>query len=482
MKSRSIKLYFVIFMVCIVTALAIIPAGAYDIDWYVEMFDGTTKHSRGASTVGNVVGTSSPETYSMEIDNSDPVLFEQNKIYTFDVILYFKYPHSNTFSGLMQNCVNYLSTYGFTTEWYINYVFNTSNITATYHDGTGKVHDFVLGGTGTGDQQFYVSQDECVVAYNDTVYNGSQSDLLHFYSGMYLQIQQKIHFQFSTPDVMNSLELYWDLYNFGTTASSQTSNYYADFGLSDMTVLDNGLNQVQINILGSIANVSSQVTALQSTMDQLLEQNDYYLDLMTADWDQALNEFESYDDSITGILPQLYIYLWNIEDSTYTILMDVRSIKSSTSVISSNTTTLVNLLNNRNNNFWKWLDSNFSTIHNDLIETNDYLDQIVTEFGVNDNVTKGHMMEVSSQIASNEESLTTITDTFVTVDEDTYSTVANYLDTLTYMSGDYLNAGWDIFNVTFSGFNFTIGTLGILSAFVLYALVIKIWGQLFFDE
>lgn len=470
----------------------IITSFAYESTWYLGFNDGATVTLEGNHKLAHYHNNSGIESFTWQLDNGDPYIFTNGMMYTFDVVLFVMFPKIDYFSSTStyRSAINDLVTNGFSTSWYSHYVFDTTNIEAIYSDGSGQFHNFSLGGIDVNsDYQYYVSSDECRVAYHGIVYNGTIDDMLtRDINAERLCIQQKVHFQFTTRDIIKDIGLYWYFYNFGNSSTVDTlTEWGGDFGVSDMVVMDNSVAQAEVNILASLSNVSSQVSALQSSMDTLLEQTDFYLDLLTADWDTARMWNEPYYDDVEGILPQIYLYLWDLYDTTEGIYSRINTtnnrLNTINTTISTQTTTLSNIFNNsRSSNFWTWLDSNFDTINQDIITTNDYLADICESAGLNDTETQNNITTVSETLKSSENSLTTLTSSFVTVDSSTYSTVTNFLDDLTFMDGDNLNATWSIFNTSFNLFNFGIGGIGILTCFVLYKLITKIWGQLFFDE
>lgn len=479
LKSKF-KFIFAIILVITLSCGTVITSLAYDTSWWLQTSDGVTHEGTGNNTDKRFFSQYSPTLYTFYVDNSDPAIFKGGYMYTFDVVLGVLYPSENV-SVPLTTCINDLVTNGFTTEWYINYVFDTNNIHVDYMDGSGQYHDFVLGtdGGSTSDQMFYVSSDECVVIYGSTAYHGSLSDSININTNNRLYIQQKVHLQFTTPDTIKELQVDWNLHNFGDWSSGYQEGFNGLFDVSALVGMDNSVAQAEVNILASIANVSNQISALASDLSTLMQQMDYYYDLLTKGWELTPDiEFPE-----LGILPNMYQMLYYIEDDTYSINTNVRSIKSTTANINSTTQIIQHLLDTRTNNFWKWLDEDFNLIHSDLITTNDYLNQIIEYVGANDEDTQSKIENISVELGSTEDSIINATNSYY--DDDSYNTVLSCLDEFDsiFLSQSTLNGATFAFHDGLSFMSFTLsGMFGVIACFVFYKLMVKLWGMLYFDE
>lgn len=479
LKSK-LKLIFAISLVIALCCGSVITSLAYSTNWWLQTSDGVVHEGVGNLSNKSFVSSYYPSQYTLFIDNAEPAIFKAGYMYTFDVVLGILYPNESVSSSL-QSCINDLVTNGFTTEWYINYVFDTTNIHVDYKDGSGQYHDFVLGKEGgeTSDQMFYVSSDECVVIYNSTAYKGNLSDSINENTNNRLYIQQKVHFQFTTPDTIQEFQVDWYLHNFGDWTSSSSEGFNGLFDVSALVGMDNSVAQAEVNILASISNVSNQISALASDISTLLQQVDYYYDLLTNGWNLTPDiEFPD-----LGILPNIYHQLFNIEDNTYYTLMAVNSIKNNTANIKTTTQTIQHLLDTRTNNFWKWLDENFNTIHSDLISTNDYLNEIVEFIGANDTDTQTKIENISVELGSSEDSIINATSDYFNTDNfTTAQLVAEEFDSI-FITESNLFASTKVLGDGINFMNFTLtGLFGVFSCFIFYKLMIKLWGMLYFDE
>lgn len=479
LKSKF-KFIFAIAIVITLCCGSVITSLAYSTNWWLQTSDGVTHEGTGNEVDKRFVSQYSPSLYTFFVDNSDPAVFKGGYMYTFDVVLGILYPIESV-SVPLQSCINDLVTNGFTTQWYINYVFDTHNIHVDYKDGSGQYHDFTLGidGGATTNQMFYVSSDECVVIYNEIAYKGSKNDAINVSTNGRLYIQQKVHLQFSTPDTIQELQVDWNLHNFGDWSTGQQEGFNGLFDVSALVGMDNSVAQAEVNILASLDNVSSQISSLASDITTLLQQMDYYFDMLTKGWDTTPDiEFPD-----LGILPNMYHQLYYIADDTMFISQAVRSIKSTTSNIYSTSQIIQHLLDNRSNNFWKWLDEDFNTIHSDLVTTNDYLNQIVEYIGANDTETQSKIEQIQVELGSSEDSIISSTDGYF--DETSYNTVSTWLDEFdsVFLSQNTLNGSTLAFKDGLTFMNFTLtGLFGVISCFVFYKLMIKLWGMLYFDE
>lgn len=478
-KSKF-KFIFAIALVITLCCGSVITSLAYSTNWWLQTSDGVTHEGTGNEVDKRFFSQYSPSLYTFFVDNSDPAVFKGGYMYTFDVVLGILYPIESV-SVPLQTCINDLVTNGFTTQWYINYVFDTNNIHVDYKDGSGQYHDFTLGidGGDTSNQMYYVSSDECVVIYNSTAYKGSLNDAINVNTNNRLYIQQKVHLQFTTPDTIQELQVDWNLHNFGDWSSGQQEGFNGLFDVSALVGMDNSVAQAEVNILASLDNVSNQITALSSNISTLLQQMDYYFDMLTKGWaDTPDIEFPD-----LGILPNMYHQLYYISDDTTLINLNVRSIKSVTANINSTTQIIQHLLDNRSNNFWKWLDEDFNRIHTDLITTNDYLNQIVEFIGANDTETQTKIEQIQVELGSTENSIISSTDSYF--DDTSYNTVSTWLDEFdsVFLSQNTLNGATLAFKDGLTFMNFTLtGLFGVISCFVFYKLMIKLWGMLYFDE
>lgn len=474
------KIIFAIAIVITLCCGSVITSLAYSTNWWLQTSDGVTHEGTGNEIDKRFFSQYSPSLYTFFVDNSDPAVFKGGYMYTFDVVLGILYP-SESVSVPLQSCINDLVTNGFTTQWYINYVFDTHNIHVDYKDGSGQYHDFTLGidGGEKTNQMYYVSSDECVVIYNETTYKGSKNESINVNTNGRLYIQQKVHLQFTTPDTIKELQIDWQLHNFGDWTSGNNEGFNGLFDVSALVGMDNSVAQAEVNILASLDNVSNQITALSSNISTLLQQMDYYFDMLTKGWANTPDiEFPD-----LGILPNMYHQLYYIADDTAFISTTVRSIKSTTANINSTTQIIQHLLDNRTNNFWKWLDEDFNLIHTDLITTNDYLNKIVDYIGVNDTNTQSKIEQIQTELGSSEDSIITLTSDMV--HDESFTNVLGFLEDFdnVFLSESTLVGATYAFKDGLTFMSFIIpGLFGVISCFVFYKLLVKLWGMLYFDE
>lgn len=386
-RKWAYKFIFIPFTIILLISSSVFPSLAYDA--YCNFYYNGTVSEHQVNENEMFRFTGSFDGLEFGINNTDPAIFEVGRHYTFDVVFGIWFGNVAVQDDLYAAAVNSLLTNGYTEEWFAHYVYGFD---IGYYDSNDVYHNF-------SSENYYAPQSETVVHYAGQYYS-DLTDVLPALSGSVngtyqdrLYIQVKVHMDFDCTSPVNGISIMWQPYQFKPEESGGAAIFHTAFDVSNLVSYDytaiQGMNMIALDIKSQIAGMESSLT---SSIQQLLEMQDRYWNLLLGGYDDSNYDFDM------GILYEILDMQNFTYDDVHKIYLSVNNIKTYTNTISTNTTYIRNLLMGATTTFWDFLEGNFDLLHDDLVDIKEYLDQTDKSSDINSTVNDsiGSMMQVAN--------------------------------------------------------------------------------------